>query len=268
MATWWFWSEDGLGLPLWLAIICALVVSALLGLVIERLALRPMTGQSLLSIILMTLALAQILQGLTVLVFGTVQRNFPPIFVVTEPYKLTLPFIYNDNNIIVILRQNLVWSFVIAMICVVLLWLFFQYTNIGLAMRATAENHETAQSVGIRINRVFAISWAIAGVIATVAGILVATASGLDLSLAFVVLAAFPAVLLGGLDSVPGAVLGGLLIGLSQGLVALPNDTFVLGAETAAAIRSSQAIVPYVILLIVLLIRPEGLFGRKRIERV
>jgi branched-chain amino acid transport system permease protein len=268
MATWWFWSEEGLGLPLWLAIICALAVSFLLGLLIERLALRPMTGQPLLSIILMTLALAQLLQGLTILVFGAVQRNFPVIFDVSNPYKITLPIQYNGNDIIVILRQNLVWSFVIAMFLVLVLWLFFQYTKMGLAMRATAEDHETAQSVGIRINRVFALSWALAGIIATAAGILVATASGLDLSLAVVVLAAFPAVLLGGLESIPGAVVGGLLIGLAQGLVALPNNDFVLGAETAQAIRSSVVIVPYVILLIVLMIRPEGIFGQKRIERI
>lgn len=268
MATWWFASDEGLGLPLWLAMIAALGVSILLGLLIERLALRPMTGQPLLSIILMTLALSQFLQGLTIIIFGTVQRNFPVIFEVTNPYRMTLPFTYNDNPIVVILRQNLVWSFVVAMICVAILWLFFQYTNVGLAMRATAENHETAQAVGIRINQVFGISWAIAGIIATVGGILIATASGLDLSLSIVVLAAFPAVLLGGLESIPGAVVGGLIIGLAEGLVALPNNDFFLGATTAQAIRNSAEIVPYVILLIVLLIRPDGLFGQKRIERI
>jgi branched-chain amino acid transport system permease protein len=268
MATWWFWAEEGLGLPLWLAVICALGVSVILGMLIERLALRPMTGQPLLSIILMTLALAQLLQGITILVFGAVQRNFPVIFDVANPYKITLPIQYNGNDIIVILRQNLVWSFAIAMFLVLILWLFFQYTDTGLSMRATAEDHETAQSVGIRINRVFALSWAIAGIIATAAGILVATASGLDLSLAIIVLSAFPAVLLGGLESIPGAVFGGLLIGLIQGLVAIPNSDFILGPETAQAIRSSTVIVPYVILLIVLLIRPEGIFGQKRIERI
>jgi branched-chain amino acid transport system permease protein len=268
MATWWFWAEEGLGLPLWLAVICALGVSVILGLLIERLALRPMTGQPLLSIILMTLALSQLLQGLTILVFGPVQRNFPVIFEVANPYKITLPFIFNGNNIIVILRQNLVWSFAMSMVCVLLLWLWFQYTNTGLAMRATAEDHETAQSVGIKINRIFGLSWAIAGIIASVAGILVATASGLDLSLAIVVLAAFPAVLLGGLESVPGAVVGGLLIGLVQGLVALPSNDFFLGPEAAQAIRGSAVIVPYVILLVVLVVRPDGLFGQKRIERI
>lgn len=268
MATWWFSSPEGLGLPLWAAIIAALAVSVLLGLAIERFTLRPMTGQPLLSIILMTLALGQFLQGLTILTFGTTQRNFPVIFSITDPYRITLPFTYNDNPIVVILKQNLVWSFVVAMVCVVVLVLFFQYTRTGLAMRATAENHETAQSVGIRINQVFGISWALAGVIAAIGGILIATASGLDLSLSIVVLAAFPAVLLGGLESIPGAVLGGLLIGLAQGLVGLPNNDFFFGAKAAQAIRNSTEIVPYVILLIVLVIRPDGLFGQKRIERV
>lgn len=268
MATWWFSSDEGLGLPLWAAVIAALAVSVLLGLLIERFTLRPMTGQPLLSIILMTLALGQFLQGMTILTFGTTQRNFPVIFSVTDPYRLTLPFTYNDNPIVVILKQNLVWSFVVAMICVTLLALFFQYTRTGLAMRATAENHETAQSVGIRINRIFGLSWAFAGIIATVSGILIATASGLDLSLSFVALAAFPAVLLGGLESIPGAVIGGLIVGLAQGLVGLPNNDFLLGAQAAQAIRNSAEIVPYVLLLIVLVIRPDGLFGQKRIERV
>ncbi|MEW5985425.1 MAG: branched-chain amino acid ABC transporter permease [Chloroflexota bacterium] len=269
MTTWWFNSPEGLGLPLALAIPAALLTSLALGLLIERLTLRPMTGQPLLSIILMTLAFSQVLQGAIILLFGTTQRNFPVLFSVTNPYKITLPFTYNDNPIIVILKQNLVWSFAVAMLCVILLWLFFRYTRIGLAMRATAEDHETAQSVGIRINRVFGLSWGIAGVIATIGGILIATASGLDLSLSIVVLAAFPAVLLGGLESIPGAVLGGLLIGLCQSLVALPNNDFPLGGEAAAqAIRSSAEIVPYLILLVVLVFRPEGLFGQKRIERI
>ncbi len=281
MATWWFSSADGFGaflgrfgvaeaqgLPVWLAILMALLVSILLGLLIERFTLRPMTGQPLLSIILMTLALSQLIQGATILIFGTTQRNFPVLFSVTDPYQLSLPFQFNGNPIIVILRQNLVWSFVIAMSCVIVLALFFRYTRTGLAMRATAENHETAQAVGIRINRVFGISWAIAGTIATIGGILIATASGLDLSLPVVVLAAFPAVLLGGLESIPGAVIGGLLIGLIQGLVALPNNDFVFGPDAAQAVRNSAEIIPYIILLIVLVIRPDGLFGQKRIERI
>jgi branched-chain amino acid transport system permease protein len=266
MTAWWFAVEAGWSL--WLAIPAALLVSALLGLAVERLALRPLTGQPLLTIILMTLALSQVLQGMSIVVFGTAQRNFPAIFSVRDPYRLTLPVRYEGELITVVLQQHLVWSFLAAMVGVALLWAFFQYTNVGLAMRATAEDHETAQSVGIRINRVFALSWALAGMLATVGGVLIATASGLDMSLSVVALAAFPAVLLGGLESIPGAVIGALLIGLAQGLVSLPNNDFFLGAETARLIRNSAEIVPYLILLVVLTVRPEGLFGEERIERV
>ena len=197
MATWWFSSDQALGrifpgdeqfaLRIGLAILLALLTSVILGLAIERLTLRPMTGQPLLSIILMTLALSQVLQGLTILVFGTTQRNFPVLFTTTAPYRFALPLAQSADTVSdcrfaiggtpqpgclnVILRQDLFWSFAIAMACVVLLYFFFQYTRTGLSMRATAEDHETAQAVGIRINRVFGFSWAIAGVIATVSGI-------------------------------------------------------------------------------------------------
>ena len=253
LVTWWLSVE--IGLPLWLAALLALAASALLGLAIERFALRPMTGQPLLSIILMTLALSQVLQGLALLLFGGAQRNFPQIFSAADPYRISTPFTAND----VILKQNLVWSFVVAVLGVLLIGAFFQFTRTGLAMRGTSEDHELAQSIGLSINRIFGLSWALAGIVATVAGILLATSSGLDLSLSVVVLAAFPAVLLGGLDSIPGALVGGLIIGLAQGLVS---------ASTVPIVRNASEIMPYVVLLIVLLIRPEGLFGQKRIERI
>ena len=257
LITWWLSVE--IGLPLGLAALLALALSALLGLAIERLALRPMTGQPLLSIILMTLALSQVLQGLALLLFGGIQRNFPRIFAAADPYRFTLPVTFNDQPINVIMKQNYFWSFVVAVLAVLLIGAFFQFTRTGLAMRGTSEDHELAQSIGLSINRVFGLSWALAGIVATVAGILLATSSGLDLSLSVVVLAAFPAVLLGGLDSIPGALVGGLIIGLSQGLVS---------ASKVPIVRSSAEIMPYVVLLIVLLIRPEGLFGQKRIERI
>lgn len=257
LITWWLSVE--IGLPLWLAALLALALSALLGLAIERMALRPMTGQPLLSIILMTLALSQVLQGLALLLFGGIQRNFPRIFPASDPYRFTLPFTFNDQPINVILKQNYFWSFVVAVLGVLLIGAFFQFTRTGLAMRGTSEDHELAQSIGLPINRVFGLSWALAGIVATVAGILLATSTGLDLSLSVVVLAAFPAVLLGGLDSIPGALVGGLIIGLSQGLVS---------ASKAPIVRSAAEIMPFLVLLIVLLIRPEGLFGQKRIERI
>ncbi len=257
LVTWWLSVE--VGLPLWVAIAIALVLSALFGLLIERVTLRPMTGQPLLSIILMTLALSQALQGLALLLFGGTQRNFPQIFSAASPYRIVLPWTYNDKPMMIILKQNLVWSFVVAILGVVVIGAFFRFTKMGLAMRGASEDHELAQSIGLRIHRIFGISWAMAGVVATTAGVLLATSSGLDLSLSVVVLAAFPAVLLGGLESIPGTIVGGLIIGLSQGLVS---------ASKVQIIRNATEITPYVVLLLVLLIRPEGLFGQRRIERV
>ncbi len=257
LVTWWFSVE--LGFPLWLAIILALALSALLGIIIERLALRPMTGQPLLSIILMTLGLSQVLQGMALLLFGGVQRNFPKIFSASDPYRIITPFVHNGNPIVVILKQNLVWSFVAAILGVLVISAFFRFTRIGLAMRGASEDHELAQSVGLRIHRIFGLSWALAGVVATTGGVLLATSSGLDTSLSVVVMAAFPVVLLGGLESIPGAIIGGLVIGLSQGVVS---------ASKAPLVRHTSEIMPYIVLLIVLIIRPEGLFGQKRIERV
>ncbi len=251
--TWWLGVE--IGLPLWLACLLAIAISAVLGLLIERLALRPMTGQPLLSIILMTLALSQLLHGLAILLFGGTPASFPQIFSAARPYRLSIPFVAQD----VILKQSLVWSFVVAVLGVILIGAFFRFTRTGLAMRGTSEDHELAQSIGLPVNRIFALSWALAGVVATVGGILLATSSGMDLSLSRKVLAAFPAVLLGGLESIPGTIVGGLIIGLSQGFVR---------ASTTPIAKNSWEIMPYVVLLIVLLIRPEGLFGQKRIERI
>jgi len=257
LLTWWFAVD--VGLPLWIAIALALAFSALVGLLIERLALRPMTGQPLLSIVLMTLGLSQVLQGLALLFFGGVQRNFPQMFSTANPYKIATPLYYNENPIVLILRQNLVWSFVIAILCVLLISAFFRFTSTGLAMRGASEDHELAQSTGLRIHRIFGLSWALAGVVASMGGVLLATSSGLDLSLSVVVLAAFPVVLLGGLESIPGTIVGGLLVGLSQGLVA---------ASKVPMVRNMAEITPYIVLLVVLIIRPEGLFGQRRIERV
>lgn len=260
--TWWFagGSADGtqlFDLPLWAAVILAILTMALIGLLIERLALRPMTGQPLLAIILMTLGLAELLQGLTAITFGVEPKsNFPAPFSPSDVFTIPFPGAFNDT---IIIKQALLATFVVAIIAAVVFILYFQYTRTGLAMRATSEDHELARSVGINVPRVFGLSWAIAGIIATVGGVLLATLTGVSLSLSIVALVAFPAILLGGLQSFSGAILGGLLVGLSQALVQ---------ASSVPVVRSSSEIAPYVLLLIVLLIRPEGLFGEKRIERV
>ena len=260
--TWWFagGSENGneiFNLPLWAAILAALVVAVIIGFTIERLALRPMTGQPLLSIILMTLGLAQLLEGLTAVLWGVQPKsNFPAPFSPGDVIKIPFPGAFND---VIILKTSLVATFVISALVATVFILFFQLTKTGLAMRATAEDHEIAQGMGIKVSHIFGLSWAIAGIVATLGGVLLATTTGVSLSLATVALVAFPAILLGGLDSFAGAIIGALGVGLVQALVQ---------ASKIPVVRNSSEIAPYVLLLIVLIIRPEGLFGQKRIERV
>jgi branched-chain amino acid transport system permease protein len=260
--TWWFagGNESGtepINLPLGLAVLAAFVVIAIVGFLIERLALRPMSGQPLLSIILMTLGLAQLIEGLTSIAFGVQPRgNFPAPFPRTESFKIPFRWAFNE---IIFVQKTLVAAFVVAMLSAILLALFFRFTRAGLSMRATADDHELARSVGIDVSRVFGLTWAIAGIVATAGGVLLAMLTGASLTLSTVVLVAFPAVLLGGLESLPGAILGGIAIGLAQALV---------GTSKLITIRNSATIVPYVLLLVILLIRPEGLFGQKRIERI
>ncbi len=266
--TWFFaggTSQDEnmpIDLPFPLAVIAAIVVAVLLGLLIERLALRPMTGQPLLSIILMTLGLALLLDGGTTLVFGTQPKGFPSPINSIDTLSFPNPFANEATPVflqdITILQARLA-TFVVAILVAIAFILFFNYTNLGLSMRATSEDHELARSVGIKVPRVFGLSWAIAGIVATLGGILLAMLTGVSINLALIALVAFPAILLGGLESFSGAILGGLIIGLSQSLVQ---------ASKIPEIRNSAEIAPYVLLLIVLVIRPEGLFGQKRIERI
>lgn len=267
--TWWFAgsNEDGrelFNLPLWAAIIGAVVVAVIIGFLIERLTLRPMTGQPLLSIILMTLGLAQIFEGLTTLLFGvTPKGNFPAPFSPSDGYNIPVAPLADGTSIVFLDRIQLgharLATFVVALLAAAVFIYFFQYTKTGLAMQATSENHELARSVGIKVSRVFALSWAIAGIVATLGGVLLATLSGVSINLFTVALVAFPAILLGGLESFPGAIIGGLMIGLVQALVQ---------TSTVIEVRNSAEIAPYVLLLIVLVLRPEGLFGRERIERI
>lgn len=266
--TWFFaggTSQDEnmpIDLPFFGAVIAAIIVAVLLGLLIERFALRPMTGQPLLSIILMTLGLALLLDGGTTLIFGTQPKGFPSPINSIDTYSFPNPFATEATPVflqnITVLKAR-VATFIVAIVVAIVFIIFFNYTNIGLAMRATSEDHELARSVGIKVPRVFGLSWAIAGIVATLGGILLAMLTGVSINLALVALVAFPAILLGGLESFSGAILGGLIIGLSQSLVQ---------ASKIPEIRNSAEIAPYVLLLIVLVIRPEGLFGQKRIERI
>lgn len=267
--TWWFAQiignfTESKAIVLGGATILALISAVAIGLLIERFTLRPMTGQPLLSIILMTLGLSQLFEGMVNIFFGVEPlSDFPTVFGADQAFRISVPPLADGTQLVFLNQLTIPYTrllaFVVALVTCVALIAFFRFTDVGLSMRATSENHELARSVGIQVPRVFGLSWAIAGVIATLGGILLASISGVSINLAFVALVAFPAILLGGLESFAGAMIGGLIIGLSSSLVQ---------ASKLIEVRNASEIAPYVVLLIVLVFIPEGLFGEKRIERI
>ncbi len=248
-AAWWL--AEGVGWPVWAAILGAIAMSVVLALVIERFALRPLIGQPIFATVMMTLALSQLIQGLSLLIFGGQSRAFPELFALT-------PIVMGGVR----LKLNLLMAFAVAMLGFAVFGVFFQFSRVGLAMRAAAENHQVAQSVGLNVRRIFGLAWSISAMVATLGGVLLASISGVEQGLAFIALKAFAAVLFGGLESIPGAIIGGLTIGVVESLAGgLPSDP---------AIRALNLgdIAPYIFMLMVLIIRPDGLLGLKRIERI
>ena len=234
-----------LRLPIVVAALVGVVAAVIIGVLVERFILRPMVGQSHISIIMVTIGLAGLLSALVQMIFGTQPRSMPPLF---------------PRNQLEILGAhipaNRLWVLLVAGIVLTLLTLFFQRSKHGIAMRAVADDQQAAMTVGISVRRVFALSWALAAVSALIAGILLADVTTVEMNLVNFGLLVFPVVILGGLDSVPGTIVGGLTIGLISQFVAGYLDPGL--AEVA----------PYIVLVLILLVRPYGVFGEKRIERV
>lgn len=238
----------------------ALVGSVLLGLGIERFTIRPLIGQPLFTAVLMTLAIGEgLLLGVTQLLYGSIEiplQIFNPLRDTGLPFPIRFESEALGGNVII--RTELLITFILALVAFAAFVLFFRYTNVGLAMRATAENQQLAQSTGLRVRFILAVAWGIAALLATIAGVLQGGATSLSLNMPLLALRAFPAVLLGGLESITGALVGGLVIGLVQEWANLLFPGTQAGTELA----------PYLLLMIVLVIRPDGLFGEKRIERI
>lgn len=244
------------GWPLWASLAAAVVLIVLLGLLIERLALRPLVGQPILATIMMTLAMSEFIRGLSLLIWGSLRQVYPEFF----PLKPLIVRLGGDMR--VVFKLPLLWSFGIAMAGVIIFALFFRFTKAGLAMRATAEDHQLAQSVGLKVRRIFGAAWAISGVVAMAGGVLVGSIGGVETTLTSIGLVAFSAVLFGGLESLPGAIIGGLTIGVVESLVGgLPADPAIRALDLGT-------IAPYVVMLLVLLFKPDGLFGLEHIERI
>jgi len=240
-------------LPFWPALLVAVVLGALLGMLVERLALRPMVGKPVFTLAIITIGVDIVLRILT-------NRYMGP-----DPRSVSYP---NGSERfefagLAISHQRLGLIAVTA-VTVVALALFFRYARTGLAMRATALNQETALAQGIRVGAIFALAWAIAGGLAAIAGTFVAaTGAGLEQNTWIIALKALPAIIIGGLDSIPGAVIGGLAVGIVELLTAVyqPDVAPWLG-------NNFSLVAPYALMFVVLLVRPYGLFGTKEVERV
>lgn len=236
--------------PFVAAVLASLAGSVLLGVLVERLLLRPMIGEPVIAVIMVTIGLAAVLRGVILLFWGAGNFGFPQLL---PESPLTLgPLIVSPVHL---------GALVISLALLGIFVVFFKRTTLGVAMRAVADDQQAAQSLGVSVRRIFAASWAIAAAVGAMAGIVVGSINGLNAdALSFIGLKVFPAVILGGLDSVPGAVVGGITIGVLENLAGGYLDPLVGGGIKEVA--------PFAALVLVLMVRPYGLFGTVEIERV
>ncbi|RLB06880.1 MAG: branched-chain amino acid ABC transporter permease [Deltaproteobacteria bacterium] len=234
-------------LPIVLCFLVTLVGCFALGFIIERLFLRPLIGEALIEVIMLTVGLSAMFKGLMLLIFGGNLHNYPdflPEALSIQWGAISVPSVY-------------VSSFIIGLIFLGVFGFFFKYSSHGIYMRSVADHQPAALSLGVNVRRVFALSWAIAAVVCAMSGIVLGIINGINVhQLSTMGLKVFPVVILGGLDSIGGAILGGIIIGL------LENFT---GGYISTSLRE---VVPYIVLVLILLVKPYGLFGSEEIERV
>jgi branched-chain amino acid transport system permease protein len=245
--------QQDYGINFWVAFVLALGVMVLLGLATEKFVLRPLVNQPQITLFMATIGLTFFIEGLAQLLGGANVRGLD-IGIQDEPIEA----ITNATGMNVS-RFDLVAAGIAALL-VVSLALFFSRTRIGRALRAVADDHQAALAVGIPLHQIWGIVWAVAGFVALVAGMLWGARNGVQFALTFVALKALPVLILGGFESVPGAILGGLIIGASEKLAEVYLGPYVGGGI--------EGWFPYVLALLFLLVRPEGLFGEKHIDRV
>ena len=233
------------GLHWIVGVMIAIALAVALGITVERLILRPLVGQPIISVIMVTIGLAQVLGALVQIIWGTTPRPFPD-FIPSGSVELLGAQV----------GESRLWAVGLAAVALIAFAVFFRRTRDGVAMRAVADDQQAALVMGISVRRTFALAWALAGVSAVVGGMLVANLVGVSGAVSGFGLLVFPVVILGGLDSVPGAVVGGAIIGLL---------TSYTGGYVGGGL---QTVIPYIALVLILLVRPYGLFGQVRIERV
>ena len=244
---------DKFGVSIWIAIPITMVVMVVLGLAIEKVVLRPLVNQPEITLFMATIGLAFFIEGLAQLLWGSqVHKLELPIEDVPIPYLL-------DNYNIIVSKFD-VTAAAICAILVTALALLFSKTKVGRALRAVADDHQAALAVGIPLQQIWAVVWSVAGLVALVAGLLWGARNGVQFALTFIALKALPVLILGGFTSVPGAIVGGLIIGASEKLAEVYIGPMVGGGI--------EGWFPYVLALLFLLVRPEGLFGEKIIRRI
>jgi branched-chain amino acid transport system permease protein len=241
------------GWNFWLALVVTLAVMVLLGIVTERVVLRPLVNQPQITLFMATIGLTFVLEGLSQLIWGS------------QPHGLELgipdvPIEWLSQKWNVNISQFDLFAAFVAGALVAVLAVLFQKTRIGRALRAVADDHQAALAVGIPLQHIWAIVWGVAGFVALVAGLMWGVRNGVQFALTFVALKALPVLLIGGFESIPGAIIGGLIIGTTEKLA----EVYV-GPMVGGGIESWFA---YVVALLFLLVRPEGLFGEKHIDRV
>jgi branched-chain amino acid transport system permease protein len=234
-------------LPIVLAFVLTLIASFALGFVLERFFLRPLIGEALIQVIMLTVGLAAMFKGIMLFVFGGDIHSYPkflPEGLSMQWGAIQVPSVY-------------VAALIIGIVFLIIFGLFFKYSSQGIYMRSVADNQPAALSLGVHVRRVFALSWAIAALVAAMSGIVLGIINGVNVhNLSAIGLKVFPVVILGGLDSIAGAILGGIIIGLLE--------TFT-GGYISTGLRE---IIPFMVLVIILMVKPYGLFGLVEIERV
>jgi branched-chain amino acid transport system permease protein len=234
-------------LPIYLSFLLTLVGTFAMGFVIERLFLRPLIGEALIEVIMLTVGLAAMFKGLLLVIFGGNLFNYPdflPAGLTIKWGAINIPPVY-------------VASFIIGVIFLSIFGFFFKYSSQGIYMRSVADNQPAALSLGVHVRRVFAMSWAIAALVCAISGVILGIMNGINVhDISVMGLKVFPVVILGGLESIGGAIIGGLIIGLLE--------TFTGGYISP----SLKEVIPYIVLIFILLVKPYGLFGLVEIERV
>jgi branched-chain amino acid transport system permease protein len=245
-----WWLLTRWGMPFWAGFLLTLGFMTIFGVLLQVIVLRPLIGEPVISVIMATVGLSIFFQALMKWMFGVFAQPFPPIFSTERVDVLGLQ-----------VQSAYLLSLAISLVIMIAFGWFFAASKHGLAMRATSFDQQVAQSLGISVPRVFAMSWAISAVVSAVAGVTVGIVNGVSSGLSFYGIKVFPAVILGGLDSILGAVLGGLIVGVLENLAQYVDAQFL-------GWGNMFQIAPFYALILILMLRPYGLFGTRTIERV